>query len=159
MQDTEKLLRPRTAAGKAVTNVRSKTNWEDWTAEAAIAPAPLDAPGTSSQNTTTPSSESSLSSLEDDEGDNNIPFPELEVPELDFETPWLKFKSRPRHLKKEPLSSVAAAPDYDLDKFFTLAFATQPKVIMPTARIREPSGFPEIIQPCNASASCSTAQR
>ncbi|KAG1747281.1 hypothetical protein EDD22DRAFT_958251 [Suillus occidentalis] len=132
MQDTEKLLRPRTAAGKAVTNVRSRTNWENWTVETAVASLPLDAPGTSSQNTTTPSSESSLSSLEDNERDNNIPFPELEVLELDLEIPWLEFKPRPRHSKTEPLSSVAAAPDYELDKFFKLASNTHPKVIMPT---------------------------
>jgi hypothetical protein len=39
MHNTEK-LRPRTAKGKAVTNVRSKTNWSDWAAEIATIPPP-----------------------------------------------------------------------------------------------------------------------
>jgi hypothetical protein len=100
-------------------------------------PPPVDAENPPSQNTTTPSSESSLSSLDNDERDrNNVPFPELEVPELDFEIPWLGFKSRLRHLKTEPLSSVAAVPDYDLDKFFALVSNTQSKVNMPTETLQ-----------------------
>jgi hypothetical protein len=75
----------------------------------------------------------SLSSLEDDRGDNNIvPFPEFDIPELDFKVPQLRFKTRPRHSKTEPLSSIAAVPDYDLDKFFTLASVIQPRTTMPT---------------------------
>jgi hypothetical protein len=81
---------------------------------------------------TTPSSESSLSSLENDKRDNNIPFQELEVPVLDLEIPWFEFKPRPRHSKTEPLSSVDVVPDYNLNNFFVLTFNTHPKITMPT---------------------------
>ncbi|KIK40276.1 hypothetical protein CY34DRAFT_13813 [Suillus luteus UH-Slu-Lm8-n1] len=125
-------LRPRTTAGKAVTNIHSKTNWSNWSAGVSASSSQLDTMDPPSQNTTTPSSVSSLSSLDNSETDNNnILFPELEVPPLDFKTPWLEFKPRPHYLKTEPFSSVAAAPDYKLNKFFALALITQPKVTMP----------------------------
>ncbi|KAG2752855.1 hypothetical protein P692DRAFT_20723277 [Suillus brevipes Sb2] len=126
-------LRPRTKTGQAQTNVHLKTNWSAWEEGTQAEPPRIDIPTPASQNTTTPSSESSLSDLEDGEKDNSvIPFPELDVPELDLKLPWFGFKPRPRHSKTEPLSSIAAVPDYDLDKFFALALAAQPRTIMPT---------------------------
>jgi hypothetical protein len=90
----------------------------------------LDTPESSAHNTPNCSSLSSLSSLkEEEEINNNVPFPKLEVLELDLELPLFKLKLRLSHSKTEPLTSIAVVPDYDLDKFFTLA---QPKVSMLT---------------------------
>jgi hypothetical protein len=116
-------LRPRTTKGQAVTNVRLKMNWSNWSTETSTASSPLD---TSVHNTPNHSDSSSLSSLE--ENNEHIPFSELEVPELDFQQPLLEFKTIQRLKKKEPLTSISAVPDYDLAKFFALA---KPKAIMP----------------------------
>jgi hypothetical protein len=130
MPDTEK-LRPRTAAGKAVTNVHLKTNWSDWSEETSATSSPLDTTNSASHNTTDLSSVLSLSSIKREERNNSVvPFPELEVPELDFELPWLEHKPRLHHSKLEPLAPVTAAPDYDLGKFFALASKPQSKVNM-----------------------------
>jgi hypothetical protein len=129
MPNTES-LRPRTTEGKAVTNVHSKTNWENWSTETSTAFSPLDTPESSAHNMPNCSSLSLLSSLEEEEEiNNNVPFPELEVPELDLELPLFRLKLRPSHSKMELLTSIAVVPDYDLDKFFTLA---HPKVSMLT---------------------------
>jgi len=121
-------LRPRTTKGQAVTNVRLKTNWSNWSTETSTASSPLD---TSVHNTPNRSDSSSLSSLE--ENNEHIPFPELEVPELDFQRPLLEFKTIQRLKKKEPLTSISAVPDYDLAKFFALA---KPKAIMPVETLQ-----------------------
>jgi len=74
-----------------VTNVHLKTNWSNWLAEMSTASSPLDTPETFAHNTPNCSSSSSLSSLEE-EIDDHIPFPELEVPELDFQLPLLELQ-------------------------------------------------------------------
>jgi len=113
-----------------VTNVCLKTNWENWSTEMSTASSPLDTPESSAHNTPNHSSLSLLSSLkEEEEINNNVPFPELEVLELDLELPLFRLKLRLSHSKTELLTSIAVVPDYDLDKFFALA---QPKVSMLT---------------------------
>ncbi|KAG1733199.1 uncharacterized protein EDB91DRAFT_1084478 [Suillus paluster] len=113
-------LRPRTATGQVVTNSRLKTNWAVWSAETSAASSPLDTPERSSS--------SSLSSLEEDEEHNNVvPFPELEIPELDLQIPPIRLQSLQRYKKTEPLTSISTVPDYDLARFFALA---QPKINM-----------------------------
>jgi hypothetical protein len=121
MPNTES-LRPRTTAGKAVTNIRSKTNWSNWSTGTSADSSPIDTPDCSSI--------SSLSSInEDEEHSNIIQFPELEVPELDIELAAFKPKAKLQHAKTDPFTSTAAAPDYNLDKFFALS---QMKATMPT---------------------------
>jgi hypothetical protein len=120
MPNTES-LRPRTTTGKAVTNIHSKTNWSNWSTGTSADSSPIDTPDRSSI--------SSLSSLnEDEEHSNIIPFPELEVPELDIKLPAFKPKAKLRRAKTDPFTSTAAAPDYELDKFFALS---QTKATMP----------------------------
>jgi len=60
---------------------------------------------------------------------NIIPFPELEVPELDIKLLAFKPKAKLQHTKTDPLTSAAAVPDYNLDNFFALS---QMKATMPT---------------------------
>jgi hypothetical protein len=119
-------LRPRTG-GQAVTNIHLKTNWSNWSAETLTASSPLDTPETSMHNTPNRSSSSSLSSLEE-EIDDRVPFPELEVSELDFQLLLLELQPAQQLKKTEPLKSISTVPNYDLAKFFTLA---QPRAIMP----------------------------
>lgn len=123
-------LRRRAPTGLAVTNVNAKTNWSDWSTETPTNSSPLDTPERSSRSTPQCSSISSLSSSEDDEDHNNlVPFPELEVPELDLKLPLLIFRPPLCHLKTEPLKSISAVPTYDLARFFAIG---QPKAKMPT---------------------------
>jgi hypothetical protein len=110
-----------------VTNICLKTNWSNWSTETSTASSPLDTPETSAHNTPNCSSSSSLSSLEE-EIDDRIPFPELEVPELDFQLPLLELQPAQRLKKTEPLKSISTVPNYNLAKFFALA---QPRATMP----------------------------
>lgn len=75
------------------------------------ASSPLDTPDRRSCS-------SSLSSLSGNEEQNTIPFPELDVPLLDFDVPQFT-----------PPENKTTHPDYNLDTFFSLA---QPNNAMPT---------------------------
>ncbi|KAG1889502.1 hypothetical protein F4604DRAFT_1915376 [Suillus subluteus] len=104
-------------------------NWALLSEETSTASSPLDTPELSGHNTPSRHSTSSLSSLEEDKQPNNpIPFPELEVPELDIRIPPLKDQQACHRTKTVQLTSISTVPDYDLGKFFTLS---QPKKVMP----------------------------
>jgi hypothetical protein len=72
---------------------------------------------------------SSLSSLSNSEEQNIIPFPELNVPTLNFEIPQLYVEPVLHCQKTKLLTLTSTIPDYNLDEFFALA---QPKTTMPT---------------------------
>jgi hypothetical protein len=132
-------LRPRASMGLAVTNIHSKTNWAEWLTDASITSSPLDMPEPSSFNTPYHLDSSPLSSLEDEDR-NNIPFPELDVPELDLQLPQPNFQLVPCYTKSELLKSISAAPDYDLAKLFTI---TQPNMPTETPQIFHGDGCPK----------------
>jgi hypothetical protein len=79
-------LRCRTETGRAITNIHLKTNWSNWSTDASMESSPLDTPESSTHNTPYHVDSSPLSSP-DDKDQNNIPFPKLNVPELDFQLP------------------------------------------------------------------------
>ncbi|KAG0696405.1 hypothetical protein DFH29DRAFT_1025610 [Suillus ampliporus] len=113
-------LRARTAKGYAVTEKDLKeTRSSTATSEASSL---LDTPEERSRN-------NSISSLSSTEDRSIIPFPELDVPVIDFEIPEPYLESQLRHTKTEPLKPTSIIPNYDLNTFFALA---QPKAIMPT---------------------------
>lgn len=123
-------LRRRAPTGLAITNIDARTNWSNWSSEASTNSSPLDTPKRSLHSTPQRSRSSSLSSLENDEDRSNlIPFPELEVPELDLKLPLLIFRPPTRCLKTKPLKSSSTIPTYDLARFFAIG---QPKAAMPT---------------------------
>jgi hypothetical protein len=86
------------------------------------ASSPLDTPERRSRS-------SSLSSLSSNEERNIIPFPELNVPLLDFDIPKLHLEPSLRRQKTQLFTLTSTIPDYDLNTFFSLA---QPKNAMPT---------------------------
>lgn len=72
---------------------------------------------------------SSLSSLSSNEEQNAIPFPELDIPLLDFDMPQFYTEPSLYCQKTKPLTLTSTIPDYNLDTFFSLA---QPKNAMST---------------------------
>ncbi|KAG1725895.1 uncharacterized protein EDB91DRAFT_1254580 [Suillus paluster] len=113
-------LRPRAPTGFVITNICSKTNWSNWSTETSTTSSPLNTPELSSHNTPHHLDSSPLSNLKD-EDQNNIPFPELDIPELDFQLPPLDFQPLPCYVKIKPLKPIPTAPDYDLAMFFAIA--------------------------------------
>ncbi|KAG0699448.1 hypothetical protein DFH29DRAFT_877275 [Suillus ampliporus] len=112
-------LRPRNSIGQAITTSHLR---EDSSLATSLASSPLDTPERSSS--------SSLSSLEDQ--GFAVPFPELEVPILDFEIPD-SFDPQLRHTKTKPLTPISAIPEYNLDLFFALVhpIANMPAIETP----------------------------
>lgn len=86
------------------------------------ASSPLDTPERHSRS-------SSLSSLSNNKERSIIPFPELDVPFLDFDIPQSCIEPLLRRQKTIPLTLTSTIPNYNLDTFFSLA---QTKNIMPT---------------------------
>jgi hypothetical protein len=120
-------LRTRKTDGQATTekDLKKAGVWKPSTVsstETSEASSPLDTPEARSRS-------SSLSSLSSTNEQNIIPFPELDVPTLDFEIP--RFYTEPilRRQKTKPLTLTSTFPNYHLDEFFALA---QPKSAMPT---------------------------
>ncbi|KAG0700622.1 hypothetical protein DFH29DRAFT_1000958 [Suillus ampliporus] len=106
-------LQPRNSLGQAITAGYLR---EDSSLKTLLASSPLDTPERSHS--------SSLSSLENR---SIVPFPELEVPILDFGEPTY-LEPPPHHTKKEPLTPIFTVLNYNLDLFFALA---QPIAKMP----------------------------
>ncbi|KAG2366153.1 hypothetical protein BDR07DRAFT_1480393 [Suillus spraguei] len=99
-------------------------------------------PEQSSNNTSDISSVSSLTNIEEDEcTSNTIPFPELEIPEINVQLP--SFKSQPslHRMKTDPFPFTSATPDYNLAEFFASA-QPKPEMAVETPHIFHGNGHP-----------------